>query len=74
MFNESIQNNYRIFFDEGYTERRIVTDEIYQFDIGSSQSVNSPNDWICAHQTAPVADTPDKRRNVSVLKNLDVRK
>ena len=26
MFNESIQNNYRIFFDEWYTERRIVTD------------------------------------------------
>ena len=42
MFNESIQNNYRIFFDEWYTERRISTDQIYQVDIGSTQSVNSP--------------------------------
>ena len=30
IFNESIQNNYRIFFDEWYTERRIVTDQIFQ--------------------------------------------
>ena len=37
MFNESIQNNYRIFFDEWYTERRIVTDQFYQVDIGSAQ-------------------------------------
>ena len=36
MFNESIQNNYRIFFDEWYTERRIVTDQIFQVDIGSA--------------------------------------
>ena len=32
MFNEYIQNNYRIFFDEWYTERRIATDQIYQVD------------------------------------------
>ena len=42
MFNESIQNNYRIFFDEWYTGRRIVTDQIFQVDIGSAQSVGSP--------------------------------
>ena len=29
LFNESIQNNYRIFFDEWYTERRNVTDQIF---------------------------------------------
>ena len=37
MFNESIQNNYRIFFDDWYTERRVVTDTITQIDIGSAQ-------------------------------------
>ena len=51
MFNESIQNNYRTFFDEWYTERRIVTDQIFQVDIGSAQSINSPKYMICAHQT-----------------------
>ena len=52
MFNESIQNKYRIFFDEWYTERRIAGDQIYQVDIGSAQSVNSPKYLICAHQTS----------------------
>ena len=42
MFTESIQKKIRIFFDDWYTERRIVTDTIYQIDIGSAQSVNSP--------------------------------
>ena len=42
MFNESIQNNYRIFFDEWYAERIIVADQILKVDIGSAQSVNSP--------------------------------
>ena len=74
MFNESIQNNYRIFFDEWYTERRVVTDQIYQIDIGSAQSVNSPKYLICAHQTANGADTNDKRNNKSVFDHLNVRK
>ena len=42
MFNESIQNIYRIFFDEWYTEKRVAADQIFQLDIGSTQSVNSP--------------------------------
>ena len=74
MFNESIQNNFRIYFDEWYTERRIVTDQIYQVDIGSAQSVNSPQYLICAHQTAAVADTPNKRTNIFVFNHLNVRK
>ena len=74
MFNESIQNNYRIFFDEWHTERRVVTDQIYQIDIGSAQSVNSPKYLICAHQTANRADTNDKRNNKSVFDHLNVRK
>ena len=74
MFNESIENNYRIFFDERYTERRIATDQIYQVDIGSAQSVKSPKYLICAHQTTDRADLPNKRTNISVFDHLDVRK
>ena len=65
MFNESIQNNYRICFDEWYTERRIVTDQTFQVDIGSAQSVNSPKYLICAHQTEARSALPNKRNNVS---------
>ena len=62
MFNESIQNNYRIFFNEWYTERRIVTDQIFQVDIGSAQSVSSPKYLICAHQTEARSALPNKRK------------
>ena len=52
MFNEPIQNNSGIFFDEWFSEGRLVTDTKYQVDIGSAQSVNSPKYLIAAHQTA----------------------
>ena len=74
MFNESIQNNYRIFFDEWYTERRIASDQIFQIDIGSAQSVNSPKYLICAHQTIARSDPPNKRNNISIFDDLGVRK
>ena len=74
MFNESIQNNYRIFFDDWYTERRIVTDQIFQVDIGSAQSVNSPKYLICAHQTEARSALPNKRNNISRFDNINVRK
>ena len=74
MFNESIQNNYRIFFDEWCTERRIVTDQIFQVDIGSAQSVSSPRYLICAHQTADRSAQPNKRNNISGFDNISVRK
>ena len=74
MFNESIQNNYRKSFDEWYTERRIAIDQIYQVDIGSAQSVNSPKYLICAQQTTARADLPNRRTNTSVFDHLDVRK
>jgi len=67
MFNESIQNYYRIFFDEWYTERRIVTDQKYQVDMGSAQSVNIPKYLICAHQTYGRSNLPNKRRNISIF-------
>ena len=74
MFNESIQNNNRIFFDDWYTERRIVTDQIFQVDIGSAQSVNSPKYLICAHQTEARSALPNKRNNISRFDNIIVRK
>ena len=42
MFNEATQNNYKISFDEWYTERRLLSDLLVQHDIGSAQQVNSP--------------------------------
>ena len=74
MFNESIQNNYRIFFDEWYTERRIVTDQIYQIDLRSAQSMNSPKNLICAHQTQNRSNAPNRRKNISVFDHHNVRK
>ena len=74
MFNESIQNNYRIIFDDWFTERRIVSDTRTQIDIGSAQHVNSPKYIICAHQTAARLNTPDKGLNISRFDNLNVRK
>ena len=74
MFNESIQNIYRIFFDDWYTERRVVSDTITQIDIGSAQSVNSPKYLITAQQTAARLNAPNKLINVSRFDNLNVRK
>ena len=74
MFNESIQNNYRIFFDDWYTERRVVSDTITEIDIGSAQQVNSPKYLITAHQTAARLNAPDKGLNISIFDNLNVRK
>ena len=74
MFNESIQNNYRIFFDDWYSERRIVTDQIFQIDIGSAQSVDSPKYMICSHQTEARSALPNKRNNISRFDNINERK
>ena len=60
-FNEATQNNYKISFDEWYTERRIITDLLVQHDIGSAQNVIQPKYLICAHQTNLRTNTPDKK-------------
>ena len=60
MFNEAIQNIYKITFDEYYTERRVISETITQLDIGSSQKVNSPKFLNGAHQTRTRADTAKK--------------
>ena len=51
MFNEATQSNYKVSFDEWYTERRVISDTITQMDIGSSQHCNIPKYLIGAHQT-----------------------
>ena len=74
MFNESIRNNYGMFFDDWFTERTVVSDTITQIDIGSAQSINSPKYLIASHQSAARLNAPDKGINVSRLDNLNVRK
>ena len=74
MFNEATQNNYKISFDEWYTERRIISDTITQLDIGTSQHVNSPKYLIGAHQTRIRADTANKNNNIAIFDNLNLHK
>ena len=74
MFNEATQNNYKISYDEWFTERRIISDTITQLDIGSSQNVQSPKYLIGAHQTKDRIDAPISTKNVAIFDNLDLRK
>ena len=73
MFNEATQINYKISFDEYYTERRVISDMIVQHDIGSAQQVNKPKYLICAPQTKDRTSAP-KKINISVFDYLDLRK
>ena len=72
MFNVSIQNNYKLPYDEWYSERRLVTDSLFQVDIGSAQQVNSPKFVICSHQTAIRLNAPSRNINFSIFEHLDV--
>ena len=74
MFNEAIQNNYKISFDEWYTERRIISDLLIQHDIGSAQNIIQPKYLICAHQTNLKTATSDKKINIAIFDNMDIRK
>ena len=74
MFNEATQNNYKISYDEWFTERRIISDTITQLDIGSSQNVQSPKYLIGAHQTKDRINAPISTKNVAIFDNLDLRK
>ena len=73
MFNEATQNNYKLSYDEWFTERRIISDTITQLDIGSSQNVQSPIYLIGAHQTQDRIDAPISTKNVAIFDNLDLR-
>ena len=61
MFNEATQNNYKISFDEWFTEKRLISDLLVQHDIGSAQNVNSSKNMICAHQTSLRTINLDKK-------------
>ena len=74
MFNEATQKNYKISYDEWFTERRIISETITQLDIGSSQNVQSPKYLIGAHQTKERIDGAISTKNVAIFDNLDPRK
>ena len=74
MFNEATQNNYKISFNEWYTERRIISDLLIQHDIGSTQNVIQPKYLICVHQTNLRTTTPDKKIIIAIFDNMDIRK
>ena len=74
MFNEATQNNYKISYDEWFTERRIISDTITQLDIGSSQNVQIPKFLIGAHQTKDRIDGAISTKNVAIFDNLNLRK
>ena len=74
LFNEATQNNYKISFDEWYTERRIISDTITQLYIRTSQQVNSPKYAFGAHQTRFRADTANKSNNIAIFDNLNLQK
>ena len=73
MFNEGTQNSYKISY-EYFTERRVISDQITQLDIGSSQQVNSPKNLTGAHQTHIRADTANKNNNIARFDNLNLKK
>ena len=74
MFNEATQNNYKISYDEYFTERRVISDMITQLDIGSPQNVQSPIYQIGAHQTRTRANTGNKNNNFAIFDHLSLKK
>ena len=74
MFNQATQKNYKMSFDEWYTERRTKSDTIFQLDIGSAQQVCIPKFLNCAHQTKDRSNAPNKKINVAIFDNRDLRK
>ena len=51
-----------------------MSDMIFQHNIGSEQQVNSPKYLICALQTKDRTRAPDKKINIAIFDNLDLRK
>ena len=74
IFNEATQDNYKITFDEWYTERRVISDTLTQLDIGTSQHLNSPKYLIGGHQTRIRADTANKNNNIAIFDNPKLQK
>ena len=64
----------QISYDQYYTERRVVSDMAVQQDIGSAQLINSPKFLICCHQTKDRTSALDKKTDIGIFDNLDLRK
>ena len=47
---------------------------IFQLDIGSAQQFNNPKYLICGHQTENRTNAPNKKINIAIFDNLDLRK
>ena len=47
---------------------------ITQFDIGSSQNVQSPKYLIGAHQTRTRSDTANKNNNIAIFDHVNLKK
>ena len=73
MFNEATQINYKIYYDERFTERRKISDTITQLDIGISQNVQSSKYLIGAHQPKDSIDGAISTENVAIFDDLDLR-
>ena len=73
MFNEATQNNNKDAFDEWFTKIRSISDLLVQHDAGSAEQVNSPKYLISAHQASLRTTTPDKKINIAIFDNLDLR-
>ena len=73
-FNEATQKKYRISYDEYFKERRVISDLLFQHDIGSAQRVKVINFLIRAHQTKDRIDTPNKNNKIVITDNLESRK
>ena len=62
MFNEATEKNYKIPYEELYTERRLIIDMIVQADNRSAQQVSSPKNLIFALQARDSLDSPRKQK------------
>ena len=74
MFNESIKKKYTIKYDLWYTERKLSTDgNEFQVDIGSAQHFNSLKYLIASFQTTDGIVAPNKKNNLAILDNVNVK-
>ena len=73
MFNEDTQNNYKISYDEYFTERRVISGLLVQDDIRSAEQVNNPEYLISSPKTKDSILTPNKNINIQIFDRLDHR-
>ena len=72
-FNES-KKSFTPSFEYWTTDKKLVCTLEYHFDIGSAVEVNSPKNFIAAHETTTRFGVASKAIKVSVFDHIDVRK